>query len=63
VDACVLDDTAEIRATVARLFEQGVPQRHRSERASEFLASLAQVDTASQPAPADVRAIYKQGEA
>jgi malonate decarboxylase beta subunit len=63
VDACVLDDTAEIRATVARLFEQGVPQRHRSERASEFLGSLAQVDTAGQPAPADVRAIYKQGEA
>jgi malonate decarboxylase beta subunit len=63
VDACVPDDTAEIRATVARLFEQGVPARHRSERAAEFLERLARVDTASQPAPADVRAIYKQGDA
>jgi len=60
-DACVADDTAEIRATVAELFERGVPARHRSERAGEFLEALAQVDTASQPVAADVRAIYKQG--
>jgi malonate decarboxylase beta subunit len=62
-DACVPDDTAEIRATVVRLFGQGVPARHRSERASEFLACLARVDTDSQPAPSDVRAIYQRGDA
>jgi len=57
-DACVADDTAEVRATVARLFAQGVPARHRSERTSEFLAALEQVDTETQAAAAAVRAIY-----
>jgi malonate decarboxylase beta subunit len=62
-DACVADDSAEIRAAVARLFAQGVPQRHRSEQAGEFLAVLARVDTAVQPSPQDVRAIYARGDA
>jgi malonate decarboxylase beta subunit len=67
VDACVADDSADIRAAVARLFALGVPQRHRSERAAEFLACLERLDTASQPAPADVRALmgptFRQGDA
>lgn len=58
-DACVADDTATIRTTVAGLFAQGLPQTHRSERAAEYLARLARVDTASQATPADVRAIYR----
>jgi malonate decarboxylase beta subunit len=62
-DACVADDSAEIRATVARLFAQGVPQRHRSEQAAEFLAVLSRVDTAAQPSPQDVRAITTRGDA
>jgi len=62
-DACVADDTAEIRATVARLFAQGVPERHRSEQAAGFLARLERVDTAAQPTPQDVRTIYAQGDA
>jgi malonate decarboxylase beta subunit len=62
-DACVDDDSAAIRATVAGLFSRGVPQRHRSERAAGYLAALAQADTAVQPAPADVRAVYMKGEA
>jgi malonate decarboxylase beta subunit len=60
-DACVDDDTAAIRAAVARLFAQGLPQQHRSERALDYLARLAQVDTDNQPTPQDVRAIYAQG--
>lgn len=63
VDALVADDTAEIKAVLARLFAQGLPARHRSERASAYLARLARVDTAAQPTPADVRAIYAQGDA
>jgi malonate decarboxylase beta subunit len=62
-DACVDDDSAAIRATVAGLFARGVPERHRSERAAEYLGALAAADTAVQPAPADVRAIYMKGEA
>jgi malonate decarboxylase beta subunit len=63
VDACVADDTAEIRATVARLFAQGLPAQHRSDQASDYLARLARVDTSAQPAPTDVRAIYARGDA
>lgn len=62
-DACVQDDTAEVKATVARLFAQGLPKQHRSERADDFLARLERVDTAEQPAPEDVRNIYQQGDA
>jgi malonate decarboxylase beta subunit len=62
-DACVDDDSAAIRATVAALFARGVPQQHRSERAADYLAALAQAGTADQPAPADVRAVYMKGEA
>jgi malonate decarboxylase beta subunit len=61
-DACVQDDSAEVRATVARLFAQGLPARHRSERAAECLAALARADASQQPAPADARGIY-QGDA
>ncbi|MBA5606064.1 biotin-independent malonate decarboxylase subunit beta [Duganella sp. FT3S] len=60
-DLCVEDDTAIMRATVARLFRQGVPKQHRSARYADFLASLAQLD-ASVPATAQqVRAIYTRG--
>jgi malonate decarboxylase beta subunit len=61
VDELVDDDTAEVREVVARLFRQGVPAPHRSERHADFLASLAQVDTGRQPEPADVRTIYGRG--
>jgi len=62
-DACVEDDTLELRAAVARLFARGIPQRHRSERADDYLAALARADTDAQPMPADVRAIYTEGDA
>jgi len=62
-DACVEDDTPEVRATVARLFAQGLPARHRSDRAVEYLAALAGVDTGAQAAPEDVRMTYTQGAA
>lgn len=61
-DLCVDDDTTILRSTVAALFRQGVPARHRSARYDDFLASLEQVD-ASVPATAQqVRAIYAKGE-
>ena len=63
VDACVADDTAEIRATVMRLFAQGRPEKHRSDQAREYLARLERLDTSAQPSPADVRALYAQGDA
>jgi malonate decarboxylase beta subunit len=63
VDACVADDTADIRATVARLFAQGLPTQHRSDQASEYLARLERVDTGAQPTATSVRAIYARGDA
>jgi malonate decarboxylase beta subunit len=63
VDACVADDTADIRATVARLFAQGLPTEHRSDQASEYLARLERVDTGVQPTATSVRAIYARGDA
>lgn len=60
-DACVDDDTATVRATVAGLFEQGIPRRHRSARYRDFLACLAQVDPASKATAQDVRKIYGEG--
>jgi malonate decarboxylase beta subunit len=62
-DACVADDTADIRATVARLFAQGLPEKHRSDRAADYLARLECVDTSVQSTPLDVRGIYGQGDA
>jgi malonate decarboxylase beta subunit len=62
-DACVEDDTPEVRATVARLFAQGLPAQNRSDRAVEYLAALAGVDTGAQAAPEDVRMTYTQGAA
>jgi malonate decarboxylase beta subunit len=62
-DACVEDDTLEVRATVVRLFAQGLPARHRSDRAADYLAALAGVDTGAQATPDDVRTTYTQGAA
>ena len=60
-DVLVDDDTAQLRTAVASLLRAGPPAVHRSERHADFLASLAHVDTAQQPAAADVRAIYGKG--
>jgi malonate decarboxylase beta subunit len=60
-DLCVEDDTAIMRSTVAELFRQGVPARHRSARYADFLASLAQVDTSVPATAQQVRAIYAKG--
>ncbi|MCS0580039.1 biotin-independent malonate decarboxylase subunit beta [Massilia pinisoli] len=60
-DACVEDDTAQVRDTVAALFARGVPAVHRSDRTADFLACLARVDTDTQATPDDVRRIYGQG--
>ena len=60
-DACVEDDTAIVRATLAGLFEQGVPKQHRSARYREFLASLAKVDAGAKATAQDVRTIYGEG--
>lgn len=60
-DACVQDDTLEVRATLIALFARGLPQHHRSGRVDTFLAALQRVDTEKQPLPADVRTIYAKG--
>jgi malonate decarboxylase beta subunit len=60
-DACVEDDTATIRVTVAGLFAQGVPQPHRSARYREFLACLAHADPAVPVTAQEVRTIYGKG--
>lgn len=60
-DACVEDDTAQVRDMVAALFARGVPAVHRSDRTADFLACLAQVDTDTQATPDDVRRIYGEG--
>lgn len=60
-DACVEDDTATIRATLAGLFAQGVPRQHRSARYREFLACLAQVDPTLPATAQEVRTIYGEG--
>jgi malonate decarboxylase beta subunit len=60
-DACVEDDTATIRATLAGLFKQGVPEQHRSARYREFLACLAQADPAVPATAQEVRTNYGKG--
>ncbi|SFV00087.1 biotin-independent malonate decarboxylase subunit beta [Pseudoduganella namucuonensis] len=60
-DFCVEDDTAAIRATLAGLFRQGPPERHRSQRHEEFLACLERVDATVQASAQQVRAIYGKG--
>jgi len=60
-DACVADDSLEVRSTVIALLARGVPPVHRSERAADFLACLDQVDAATQATAADARAIYAKG--
>jgi malonate decarboxylase beta subunit len=60
-DACVDDDTAAVRATVADLFARGLPAVNRSDRAADFLACLERVDTARQATAQDVRDLYSKG--
>jgi len=60
-DACVDDDTAAVRAAVVDCFQRGVPPVHRSDRAADFLACLAQVDTTHQATLEDVRRLYGKG--
>lgn len=60
-DVLVDDDTAQVRGALVSLFRAGPPPVHRSERYADFLAGLAHVDTAQQPAAADVRTIYGKG--
>ena len=60
-DACVDDDTAAVRATLADLFARGLPAVHRSDRAADFLACLERVDTTRQATAQDVRDLYSKG--
>jgi malonate decarboxylase beta subunit len=62
-DACVQDDTQEVRANLIALFAKGLPARHRSERVDDFLGVLSRVDTEKQATPADVRTAYAKGAA
>jgi malonate decarboxylase beta subunit len=62
-DACVQDDTQEVRATLIELFAKGLPAQHRSERVDDFLGALSRVDTEKQATPADVRTAYAKGAA
>lgn len=60
-DLCVPDDSAAVRAAVVELLARGVPARHRSERAADFLACLARVDAAPQADAAGARAMLAKG--
>ncbi|WP_312440063.1 biotin-independent malonate decarboxylase subunit beta [Janthinobacterium sp.] len=60
-DAFVDDDTAQVRATVAELFQRGLPEQHRSSQADGFLARLDEVDAGVQATPDAVRANYSKG--
>jgi malonate decarboxylase beta subunit len=60
-DACVDDDTAAVRATLVDLFARGLPAVHRSDRAADFLACLARVDTTRHATAQDVRDLYSKG--
>ncbi|MFZ4878399.1 biotin-independent malonate decarboxylase subunit beta [Janthinobacterium sp. Mn2066] len=62
-DAYVDDDTAQIRRSVASLFQRGLPARHRSDQADGFLARLAEVDASAPATPETVRSIYSKGYA
>jgi malonate decarboxylase beta subunit len=62
-DACVQDDTQEVRASLIELFAKGLPAQHRSERVDDFLGALTRVDTEKQATPADVRTAYAKGAA
>jgi malonate decarboxylase beta subunit len=61
VDACVEDDVVQIRQTLGGYFRRGVPPLHRSDRQEDFLACMAQVDTARQPTPEQIRELYRKG--
>lgn len=60
-DAYVQDDTAQIRSTLAGLFQRGLPAQHRSAQVDGFLARLAEVDASVQVTPDTVRSIYSKG--
>ena len=60
-DAFVDDDTAQVRATVASLFQRGLPEQQRSSQVDGFLARLDEVDAGVQAAPDAVRANYSKG--
>jgi malonate decarboxylase beta subunit len=62
-DAYVNDDIDEIHAAMAGFIARGAAAQHRSELVDTFLARLAQVDAASQPAPEDIQALYRNGDA
>jgi malonate decarboxylase beta subunit len=62
-DDCVQDDAGAIRAAASGFLGRGVPRRHRSDQYQAFLASLAELDTAVQPTPELVRALYSKGQA
>jgi hypothetical protein len=59
----VQDDIEAIRAAASGFLRRGVPERHRSDMHQGFLASLAHLDTAIQPTPELVRALYGKGQA
>ena len=63
VDAYVQDDLAQIHAAVLECLRHGVPPRHRSDRWRDYLAWLAEADTAAQPTPEQVRHLYSKGSA
>lgn len=63
VDAYVDDSVAAMHAIVHDLLKQGLPRQNRSAQHDGFLARLAQVDTAAQATPQQVRAIYEKGVA
>jgi malonate decarboxylase beta subunit len=60
-DACVDDDTAAVRTTLADLFARGLPAVHRSDRAADFLVCLEHVDATRQATAQDVRDLYSKG--
>lgn len=59
-DAYVDDDADRVRAQVRTCLEMGNPARFRSNRADDFLACLARVDTTEQARPEAVRALYRK---
>lgn len=60
-DAYVEDDVQQIRDVVISLFQQGMPQRHRSERHQDFIACLSEADAGVAATPGQVRDIYRKG--
>lgn len=59
-DICIDDDAAAIRAATTALLRRGLPASQRSDRADDYLARLARVDTSVQATPETVRRAYAQ---